>query len=88
MMKSMKYYGFKLYEPYTLDEIGILQPHRPEIHLRTNSPELDSILESGYEADKDEPSRKRGRDEPEPERSVRQRIEPEYHPYTGAVMTF
>ena len=29
-MKSMKEYGFVLYEPYTEEEISILKPHRPE----------------------------------------------------------
>ena len=30
MMKSMKYYGFKMYDPYTPDEVNILKPHRPK----------------------------------------------------------
>jgi hypothetical protein len=29
-MKSMKEYGFALYEPYTEEEIAMLKPHRPE----------------------------------------------------------
>ena len=28
-MKSMKEYGFALYEPYTEEEIAMLKPHRP-----------------------------------------------------------
>ena len=50
----MKYYGFKLYPSYKLDEIAILQPHRPRFE-RVQKRKRDE----GYEADDDEPQYKR-----------------------------
>ena len=52
MMKSMEYYGFLKYKPYTQDEISILKPHRPSIKRQReydSEPEISNLKRMKYQ---------------------------------------